>query len=421
MIIAIRNTHWLFIIFTILFFPACQKNISTDYETGTSELAMKVNNWLENQKQESGTSGTNAIHSNTTNTIKNPSHSKRNENIDLLKENLEYNARLQSELNSKFNYLIIPIKDKVKTVKRIDKNASLSLILITDKIGNLISGSIACYLPKDGKSRGYSAVNITAEILKGKAPKDSGIVKFMDITGRRLNEFGFNMGRISSYGVIKQKINDQTQVLNIYACTDWYLITTYYDDYYNIIEQTSEYIGTTCQNCDDGEYGSLCPGNGNGGGGNNGGNTIIDPTLVYSSQTIKEIFETSEGDNTNYIAEDGSPDAAPNHLILWPGIKYIYSWDVVVGYNYFNIPITLLEVIVYPATVESTQADIYDTYGHPCRRKINLFALKQNGFPTSGLVGYASWEFMVHADYYHNGIPWPSRNWQKNHAKVVTP
>lgn len=335
----IRYPHLFIFFVTVLFLSSCKKDISSDYSS--PELSMKVNSWLDKQKQKDMTQETLIAQSSSVETKTSDSDSKKNENIDMLKANLEYDARVQSEISRNYNYIIIPIKDEIKIKKKVEKSATLSLVLITDKSDNIISGSIACYLPKDRKPRGYVGVQTIADVYKGKASTDSGMIKFMDVTGRRLHEIGFKKGRISSYGEIKSKNTNQTKVSNISECTDWYLNTTYYDEYYNIIEQTSEYIGTTCTGCNSGEYGSPCPGAGGGGSGGSGGNN--------GQEWQEEV--TSSSDEIG-----GFQDNTPSGISTEPNIHLSYgAMKKIMTVN--QLPF-VYDVNVFPITIPFAEQEV---------------------------------------------------------------
>lgn len=75
----------------------------------------------------------------------------KNTNIDLLKESLDFTAARTEQLDNRLDLLIVPIKDEVIAKKNLDGNSTLTLLLITDKIGKISSGSIVYFQPSDGK------------------------------------------------------------------------------------------------------------------------------------------------------------------------------------------------------------------------------------------------------------------------------
>jgi len=147
---------------------SCRKEIAIYADEDVSEIVSKVSSWLDKQKQAPNSSSIKIVSSNSTETKLASAKSTSNSIIDMFKDNLEYNQRLQSDINKKHNYIIIPIKDDVKSKKNIESFSSLCLILITDKTGKIISGTIACYLPKDGKPKGYNGLEQLRIFLKAK-------------------------------------------------------------------------------------------------------------------------------------------------------------------------------------------------------------------------------------------------------------
>lgn len=406
------------LILMALSLTSCHKDMPTQNNASLSVLTAKINAWLDKQKQGIANSSTQPIQvrANAVETKNNSSVAVKNNNIDLLKSNLDYDAAIQSQISKKNDYILVPIKDAVKKLKHVDQSASLHLVLITDKGGNIISGNIVCYLPKDGKAKGDSSANIVANIFKGKIPSDSGMIRFMSVTGRWSHQFEFKKGQMTSWGAITSKNlnNPNSSKAANSICIDWYLVTTYYYSDGSTY-QTSEYVGQTCgDDCDNPGYQSLCPG-GDGGGGSDP-NDVVDHTLTESKNSTG-----SEDDNTAFTENGDTPDAGTASIIFWPGIRYNHTYYLEVGYNIYGMPIKIISVQVDPATVENTQTDVLDTDGHPCRRNVSLFNSLKGGWPLIGPTAWVWWSYWVHADYYHNGVPFPSRNWQRDRAFVATP
>jgi len=403
---AIRNSRWFFLIVPILFMYSCQKVISTEYDASSQDIELKVNTWLDNQKRGFGSSDNIAIKSSSSEVKSNSAQPKKNANIDLLKTNLEYSSAIQSVISKKYNSLIVPIKEELKTKKGIDKSATLSLVLITDKTGKIISGTIASYIPKDGKSRGVEGVQIIANIIKGKAPADDSMVKFMDVTGRRLNEIGFKKGLISSYGEIQSKAIDKTKSTYISDCTDWYLVTTYYDEYYNIIEQTTEFLGTTCTNCDEDQYGNPCPG---GNGGSGGSNPPVISDYAESGST-----EVTEADNQTIEELNISPSSS---IAAMPLIKYTYGWYKNTT-SVDGVPIYVTWIEIYNTKAEPTSANFIDGNGEPGLRKLTTLAHVNTYVRLTVPLVLFTWKCDVNAQYIKNYWNSFSRQWTTSHVEV---
>lgn len=196
----------------------------------------------------------------------------------------------------------------------------------------------------------------------------------------------------------------------------WYFWLIHYEYDGDQITTTITYLGSLC---------GLCEANGIRPGGaiqrikvmcgGDGGSS--DPYTGTENVTIID----TESDNTAFTENGETPDAGSASIIFWPGIRYVHGYDLNVGYDIYGIPIRIISVEVYPATVENTQTDILDTDGHPCRRNVTLFSSLKGGNPIVGPTALVWWDYWVHADYYHNGVPFPSRNWQRSLTKMVTP
>lgn len=373
----------------------------------------RITNWLESRKlgvtKSEGTGLVVSINSSNSD----DKYAMKNANIDLLKKNLHFSAAIKLRTSKKTDLLFIPINDEVRAQKRLPDIVSLTLVVAMDKDGKVSDGKIVVFYPKDGKRRASSSA-VIANIFNNKPGNDSGTFKFLSVTGQLLHQFDYVGNRVKSNGRIHPK--DKTDNVSTNSvCIDWYLTTTYYEDGVAVF-QTDEYIGTTCDGCNDGSYESLCSdGSGGGGGGSS------DPTIVSYTQTTNNSSQSSGSDDAAFTEDGGTPDAGIASIIFWPGIQYVHPYEVEVGYNSYSVPIRVTNVFADPATVYSTQTDVVDTDGHPCRRNVSLFSTRQGGWPLVGLTGYAWWNYWVHADYYHNGVAFPSRNWERNYAMVVTP
>lgn len=367
----------------VLLLTSCHKEIEVTKTTDSPNLLTKVSSWLDAQKlgikNESNKVQINSSQNNSSSTT-----ATKNNNIELLKNALDYESALQSDINEKSDYIIIPINDDLKAKKHVVADASLALLLVTNKAGKIISGNIACYIPGDGKSRGANeGAKIVAAIMKGKAPKDSGLLKMMDVTGRRLHEIGFKNGLLSSYGVITNKTKDDASTAtNSISCFAYYLVTTFYDQSGVVVNETREYLGTVCTGCDDGNYNSLC---GSGGGGDY---NVPSPWTEDQNGDIN-----IEG---TFVDTEPSPDGPlgmPNEPTIH--IKCIFR-------KYLNI-VDGLEVLesvnIFPAQIMNPLVDFIAPSGVTVTRD-SWFSLQQNRFvPITLTTVWVEWTAGLHVDY----------------------
>lgn len=378
---------------------SCRKEIAIYADEDVSEIVSKVSSWLDKQKQAPNSSSIKIVSSNSTETKLASAKSTSNSIIDMFKDNLEYNQRLQSDINKKHNYIIIPIKDDVKSKKNIESFSSLCLILITDKTGKIISGTIACYLPKDGKPKGYNGVRTVADIFKGKGPADSGMVQFMDVTGRFLHEIGFKKGKVSSYAEIKRKANNQL-ISSQSECTNWYLITTYYDQYGAVISESSRYIGTTCigdgGDCTGSELRRLCPGEGGGGGGGD-----------ESQNNQWEESINSSSSESGFLTDD-SPSGPAGAGIIEPPVEINHfarkKMQSILGAD------VCYDVVISPAQIMNPSIVIVRSNGTTVWREACLIAQSTHWHHLTPVSVWIEWNGTLKVDYiWYGGANWQTR------------
>ena len=258
------------VIVTMLF-NSCQKEASSTNENSNKEIIAKVNAWLDSQKS--------------------PNQPNKAANIELLKENLAFGSARTEQLDNKHDFLVLPIKDDLINKKNFDKHSTLTLLLITDKVGKISSGSIVYFQPSDGEKLKLLPENTFSNLFNGKKVTINGTYKMLTVSGRWISQFETKNGKLFSTGTIQQKeeSNKGTQASKTTGCIDWYLVTTFHwAD--GTTTQTSEYIGTTCDNCDDPNEMSLCP-DGGGGGDGPGPDDIVtgeDEAITTSSATAPD-------------------------------------------------------------------------------------------------------------------------------------
>lgn len=61
------------------------------------------------------------------------------------------------------------------------------------------------------------------------------------------------------------------------------------------------------------------------------------------------------------------------------------------------------------------------------KRRITSYGTITNKKPNSSIISNSTyiawvwWSYWVHADFYHNGVPFPSRNWPREKSFVAGP
>lgn len=256
----------LFLNFILLIFiqilNSCQKNLEK-FETASplkGEMKIKINLWLDKQKVES--------------------QPNKMANIELLKNSLSFDNLKIDKSNNGEKIVVIPIEDKFKTNKDVDKNSSVSLVVILDSSEHVRKGNLVIYVPDQSEINNSLPENTFYNIYNTARVKSKGLFKFLSVSGKLLFQLKYKNENLYSFGLIQSKENKKGKsdmILRENAtCIDWFLVTTYYYSD-GTTSQTSEYVGRTCTGCDDPTIQSLCPEWGNGGGGED---IALNPKLV---------------------------------------------------------------------------------------------------------------------------------------------
>lgn len=378
----------------ILFFASCKKEISnSDLLIEGNNLSSRVINWLNSQKDDFQNSSQNQT---TLSKEKAISSSVKNENIDLLIENLDFNSAIQAVASKKHSFLIIPINDIVKAKKRVDDKASLHLAMVTDRNGKIISANIVCFLPIDGKKRNAVTPSLIGNFLTGKAPKDSCMLRFLSITGRWLHQVEFKNNRVASYGVITSQRPENSPRTNG-ICIDWWLvITIHFID--GSQQEFREYVGQTCSSdCNDPNYQSLCP------TGEEGGmeQTVEEIETIDSQEDIP-----GETDLNPFDVPDGSgietagyyPPIRVRHIAR----KFGYWYPIGIVYHLRNVEIENAYVL--------NPVDYFrDTWGFNGVRTAYAGTPQNNIFiPLILPAVMVEWSYSVHSTFVtEDGRTWP--------------
>lgn len=266
------------VIVTMLF-NSCQKDASSTNENSNKEIIAKVNAWLDSQKS--------------------PNQPNKAANIELLKNNLDFSSSRFENLSHDEQLLVIPIKEALKKEKNINKNSILNLVIILNNLENIKEANIIQYLPSSSNMVDKITGNTFKNIYGKGVVSDNGMFRFLSVTGRWLYQLSYENGKLYSSASVQENNNANLHKVSARmneTCIDWYLVTTFYwAD--GSITQTSEYVGTTCDGCDDPNEMSLCP-DGIGGGGN--GETTSEYTYVEYKQVHWDYDNTTLNDGSDW-------------------------------------------------------------------------------------------------------------------------
>ncbi|HEV8284288.1 MAG TPA: hypothetical protein VGQ09_08255 [Chitinophagaceae bacterium] len=354
----------------IVFFNSCKKE--TSQNLSNTEIIVKVNSWLEQQKSE-----------------KQPNKAA---NIDLLKNNLDFSKLEFEKSDNEEQILIIPINESFKTIKKIDKNLNLNLLLIINKSGDIRKGNLVLYSSENGELNKIPR-NTFYHIFNTSTPECNGTFKFLSVTGWLQYELTYKNNHLYSAGIVKAKENSPNSgqaARTETECIDWYLVTTYYYSD-GTTDQIEEYIGRTCTGCDDPYIQGHCP---------------DDPNVASSGIDYEYAVYFSENE-TQYADED--IDDAGGY------IQTVYTYHATV----VKLNNEVTSVVMYPITATPMWATYTDRYGRNVTRTLTLFG--QNNYYSSlpAPTVELTWNCLVIGVYtYTDGSPTFTRQWAKH--KVET-
>jgi hypothetical protein len=262
---------------TMVVLFSCQKEIEKQNTNNTrGELISKVNGWLDKQKS--------------------PTQPNKAANIDLLKENIDFSSLKSEEFNQNEKFIVLTIKEGYKIKKNIDKNTISVLLLVADKIGNIIQGNIVLYIPDKNQQMNTIPDNTFFKMYKEKSLTCDGLFRFLSPTGRWMYERVYKNGKLSSFGYVKASNNFEGRTEN--DCTYFFFILTLWVEGVAVAQEVT-YLGRICESaCDDPNNQALCPdqGGGGGGGGSGAGDANLDEFCINAA--ISEFQQEVNGAQT---------------------------------------------------------------------------------------------------------------------------
>lgn len=319
---AIQVDYSLIVFALMLLITGCKKEDQKVFPSGN--VTEKVLSWLNKQSLRKNT--------------KNFKAQEGDDNIEVLKTNLNFDSARTEELDKDYSFLVIPIKDELKLKKRFSKNSMLNLLLVLDNNGIIKAGTVSYFQFSNEKKAASLSFNTYQSIYRYKPVKDDGIYKFFSVSGRWIGRREYRNGKLFSLGtVISNKKIDTTNSSRTtdITCIDWYLVTTYYFADGGT-ETTREYVGTTCE----GECGPSDPTgdswdcSGGGGGGGNGevpAETQITQTYNLSNSVDEQNQDPNTEASTDPTADlgtDFSSSGSAGDQVNFQRVKWIYTAEL---------------------------------------------------------------------------------------------
>jgi hypothetical protein len=371
-----------FILFTV---SACRK---ADIEISSSDYNETISTYLESQKFDS----------------KNPSAAvaQANKNIDLLKNNLDFSSAKTEPLDDEVSLVVVPVKNGLVAEKGLDENSTLTLLLMINSKGKVVSGNIVYYLPSDQKKHGALPENTLSNLLSGKDVALDGTYKMLTLSGRWLSQFGVKDKKLSSVGTVEKKKAASDNAGRTTECTAWYLITTiYWMD--GSVTRTEEYLGTTCgDNCGGNSgYATVCGVEPEESGGGSG------PDIIYG----EEDASATDSEPTPSASLTGAMDLNAGPKTVRHQAHVTYTYDVKT-----KVFTSITGGQPYPVPVSQV---FTDDNGNPATLFNSVRSVTFTTTPVSYNSRYIHWSFVAVYTYVFTTGPFVlSRN--AYIAKVIT-
>lgn len=285
------------------------------------------------------------------------------QSYDLLKQNLNYEeAHVQKRKNGE-EVLVIPVNNTMREKLKLNANYALKMITVK-RNGKPRWSMIVCFLAGQGKTKSILEDKSIKGIVDNERLEEDGLYKFFDLKGRLLYQVSYKNKKITSYGTVRKKDksspegNGKVMSMNrgwnnakmllppTEDCTDYYLVTTYYDENGNTLYETWEYLFTTCNDGGGGDGGD--------GDGDIGGGTTPpeDPVDVEMTQEFEFTIPYTDFQPDDYQLPGGSLTATPEATPL--------DYDCKVTVTFASISRKISGVATVPLVVHPA----HETYLH---------------------------------------------------------
>ena len=284
---------------------SCQKDVNKTDKN--EELISKVNTWLTSRK---------------------PINKKtQSENVELLRNNLDYSALSIEQTRNNEEILVIPIKDELKQKKNLDARSILNLVLIRDNMGKIQRGNIVVFNPRNGNEYSRVPASTFHDIVNTGTSNTKGKFKYLSVTGKKIYEFEYDDAGLKSFGHFKDSSHNN-HGMRTSGCTNWYWVYTLRDEFGNVWYTWEEYYGTTCdtEDCEDPYNAMLCPEDNGGGGGGVGDEYDVEAESVLMSQ----VFSVTTQPAFSTVSFSSQAPDIQDVPFSWVVVKNVFNlWQVI--------------------------------------------------------------------------------------------
>lgn len=192
-------------------------------ELSQTEIATKIDNWL--NKKQSNSSTVNAV------------------KIASLQDNLDYSKAYTEPFRDNEQFVVVPVKAGFKTKVHADQEPVIFLFAILNAKGEVRKTNIVQYIAADEQKVTRLPKNAFTGLFIDRTAKVNGRFYFLNLLDKLIWEIGFTNGKQSSISYKQQRISPTSRV----ECTAWYWVTTYENGDGSTFE-VEEYLYTTCEN-----------------------------------------------------------------------------------------------------------------------------------------------------------------------------
>jgi hypothetical protein len=209
----------------VLVLAGCKKNDEVEATQPPGALETKIANWLQGEKLKASV--------------------EKSQKIEDLGKLLNYGKLYTEPHYDGHTFVMVPIKPGYKSFNNKGKNPLNNLMITLDKNGTITEGKVMQFVPDAGAAPEKLPENTFHNLCNssdGEVPVN-GRFTATTVGDRFLYSLDYRDGDLKGSIMFKQP--EWKAVGRTNTCTDWYLVTTYYENGV-IVSQTTEYLGQTC-------------------------------------------------------------------------------------------------------------------------------------------------------------------------------
>jgi hypothetical protein len=249
-----------------------------------------------------------------------PSSPLKNNYINKILDNVQYDKMYVEQLHTSENLIVIPLKNEYfsQHIKQQKNKPIQYLLLVENAEGKIRRGDLVLFFPENATLQKLP-VNYFHQFFMEEDLSVNGTFTLVTLGDVKQYEVVFKNGKKDNFKLWRSEINTASNAGNnantspTQNCTDWYLVTTYYLDGIPVYS-TSEYVGTTCS-------GGGCPPDteclepeGTGGGGNLEVPVSVTRMVSYSVARELTSYENWEIKPTFEISGQTFTNASNNYF-----------------------------------------------------------------------------------------------------------